>query len=100
MLGRLKRRLGPVAAAASDLLLQDLLEDATAYCLAYTGRKTLPRGLLDSVIVELAAGAYLHLGTEGESSHSEGGISFSYEGLPNHLRDILNGYRLGKVGGA
>ena len=94
MLERLKRRLGE---NDKDELLTDLLADAEALVKGYTGRKTLP-ALLNGVVVELASGAYHRMGIEGQSSHSEGGVSVSVEGLPTHLKGVLDMYRLGKVG--
>lgn len=94
-LARLKRRL-QLTSDEKDELLQDLLEDAKNLVKGCTGRKTLPV-LLDGVIVELAAGVYNHLGLEGETSHSEGGVSQGIDGLPKHLKSMLDMYRIGKV---
>lgn len=96
LLERLKRRLG-VTDENKDDLLGDLLLEAEGYALAYTGRDFLPR-MLDGPLVELAATRYNLLGLEGSSSHSEGGISGAFEGLPKHLKLLLDMYRLAKVG--
>ncbi len=98
MLWKLKRRLGTAATQASDTLLEDMLEDARRYCMAYTGRRVLPPGLLEGVIVELAATAFNHRGMEGETSHSEGEVRMTIEGLPPHIRTVLDSLRLGKAG--
>ncbi len=96
MLERLKRRLG-AAVLEQDSLLGDLLLDAEALVKAYTARERVPQ-VLASAVVELAAAAYHHLGLEGESNHTEGGVSAGIDGLPKHLKDMLGMYRLGKVG--
>lgn len=97
LLQRLKRRL-VLEGESRDDLLSDLLLEAASYAEAYTGRDFLPKGLLDGVVVELAAGAYNRLGIEGESSHAEGGVSAAIQGLPEHLRLVLDLYRVAKVG--
>ena len=97
MLVRLKRRLY-LTETKQDELLCDLLEDAESLVKGYTGQgKELPRAL-QSVVVELAAGAYNYLGMEGAVSASEGGMSRSVSGLPEHLKSVLDRYRTGKVG--
>lgn len=97
-LEKLKRRLAiPNDHTERDDLLSDLLEDAQQQILSYTGRAALPASLA-SAQVELAAGAYYRLGVEGQSSHGEGGVSASYEGLPDHIRRQLDRLRVGKVG--
>ncbi len=92
-LTKLKRR---IPGADSDLL-QDMLDDAEAYILAYTGQPTLPDGLL-SAQLRIAAARYNALGLEGQSAHSEGGVSVSVDQLPPDLQAELNRYRLAKVG--
>ena len=102
MLEKLKRRLADsrteIEAAEWELLLRDLLTDAENFVKGYTGKSELPESL-DSVIVELAAGSYRRLGIEGESSHSEGGVSAIIEGLPRHLKALLDHFRMARVGG-
>ena len=93
MLEKLKRRIPD---AADEALLRDLLSDAEQYILAYTGRDEVPEAL-EGVQVALAAIAYNRMGMEGESSHSEGGVSRSAEALPEDLRRVLNAFRLAKA---
>lgn len=58
-----------------------LLEDAEGMLLAYTGRMMLP-GALQTAVVQLALVLYNRKGIEGQSAHSEGGVSRSMEGIP------------------
>ena len=95
-LARLKRRLG-IADNTRDALLADLLEDATADAMAYTGLAALPDGL-DNTLCLMAAIAYGRLGIEGESSHSEGGVSTSIDGFPVDIKARLDRFRAAKVG--
>ncbi len=96
-LDKLKRRLG-LGDNSKDALLGDLLTDAEQYVIAYTGRASVP-AVLNGVVVELAAMQYNRLGLEGESSHSEGGVSITVEALPQSVRQLLNRCRLAKVVG-
>jgi hypothetical protein len=98
MLEKLKRRLG-ITGSTQDLLLADLIEEATAYVCGYTGRAEVP-ALLEPAVVWLAAAEYNQMGLEGEKSHSEGAVSQSIELLPGHLKNLLNMYRIAKVGDA
>lgn len=72
-------------------LLTQLLEDAENDILDYTNRNVLlPR--MEPLQRELAIIYYNMLGSEGESSRSEGGISISYE-IPQSIKDRLKAYR-------
>ncbi|WP_099335806.1 phage head-tail connector protein [Clostridium cadaveris] len=76
---------------ADDNLLTQLLEDAENDILDYTNRNVLlPR--MESLQRELAIIYYNRLGSEGEISRSEGGISVSYE-MPQSIKDRLKSYR-------
>lgn len=79
-------------------LLELLLEDAWQFVLSYTNRTrqipALEKSVRDLVIVALN-----RMGTEGESSRSEGGESYSFDAAPKHIYDILNRYRLARIGG-
>lgn len=79
-------------------LLTLLLEDAEGFVLAYTNRTWLP-DVLRRTVRELALHAYNRLGTEGESSRSEAGESYSFDNAPKSVYDVLNRHRLARVGG-
>ena len=86
-LEKLKMRLPDT----DDKLLTQLLEDAENDILDYTNRNVLiPR--MESLQRELAIIYYNRLGSEGEASRSEGGISVSYE-IPQNIKDRLKSYR-------
>lgn len=74
-------------------LLEQLLEDAEAEILDYCNRDVLlPRML--GLQRELAIIYYNRLGSEGESSRSEGGVSVSYStDIPENIKRRLNPYR-------
>jgi hypothetical protein len=97
MLYKLKLLLGPEV-AASDELLELLLEQAEEQVLNECNRDDIPPGL-DTVVVSLAVIAYNKLGIEGEQSHSEGGVSrgFGSDDIPASLRRQMARYRLGTV---
>ena len=95
-LEKLKRRLN-VTDTDRDALLGDLLEDAEAFVLGYTGRKRLPDEL-KGVVVETAAASYNLLGLEGAASHAEGGVSATVDLLPKQMKAQLDMYRIAKVG--
>ena len=91
----LKRRLG-TNDAAGDALFIDLLCDAENYVIGYIGREPVPERL-NGVVVELAAISYNRLGMQGESAHSEGGLTVNADSLPEALRALLNRYRVARV---
>ena len=95
MLARLMRRLPDAPETAADLL-GDLLDDSVAFVLSYTGRTTLP-GQLENVCVKLAAIEYNRLGMEGETSHNEGSVSRSVDGLPADVRAALGPWTLART---
>lgn len=79
-------------------LLTQLIEDAEAEVLAYTGRTVLPTGLIRTV-GDLAVINYNRLGTQGESARTEGGEGYTFETMPARVVSILNRYRLARTGG-
>ena len=79
-------------------LLSIILDDAREYVLSYTNRRKIPV-FLEKTVRDLAVIALNRIGTEGESSRSEGGQSYSFDNAPRYIYDILNRYRLAKVGG-
>ena len=74
-------------------LLEQLLEDAETEILDYCNRDVLlPR--MFGLQRELAIVYYNRLGSEGESSRSEGGVSVSYStDIPENIKKRLNTYR-------
>lgn len=95
MLDKLKIRLGiELSDTSQDSLLNLLLEDAANEILDYCNRELiLPK--MEGLQRELAITYYNRQGTEGEASHSEGGISVSYSTeIPENIKSRLNAYRL------
>lgn len=79
-------------------LVDILLEDAKEFVLGYTNRKSMiPQ--LEKPVRDLAVIALNRMGTEGESARSEGGISYSFNDAPKQIYDVLDRYRLARVGG-
>lgn len=93
MLTRLKRRIPD---ADNDHLLSDLLADAESMIRAYTGRSEIP-DVLEGAQIEIAAILYNRMGMEGESAHSEGGVSHAADSLPEYIRRQLNPWRLARA---
>lgn len=90
--------LKALTGCTDEFLLEILLEDAKETVLSYTNRKNLiPQ--LRKPMRDLALIAYNRRGTEGEKSRSEGGESYSFDDAPKQIYDILNRYRLARVGG-
>lgn len=81
-----------------EILLSLLLEEAEEFVLSYTRRTKLVPGLKKSVR-DLAVIAYNRMGTEGESSRSGGGESYSFDSAPKQIYDVLDQYRLARIGG-
>ena len=96
MLDDLKLRLG-LSDTSKDSLLNSILTSASVYVKSYTGRKTIPAAL-EPAVVWIAAAEYNQLGLEGESSHTEGQVHQTIDLMPKHIRDIMNMYRVVKVG--
>ncbi len=93
MLAKLMRRIPD---GQDPALMQDLLSEAGAFILSYTGRDAIPAPLEDAQ-VRLAAMLYNRMGMEGESAHSEGGVSHTADMLPEDLRRWLNRWRLART---
>lgn len=81
-----------------DELLSVLLKDAEEFVLSYTNRTVLIPALKKPVR-DLAVIALNRMGTEGESGRGEAGETYSFDNAPKHVYDILNKYRLARVGG-
>lgn len=79
-------------------LVEVVLEDAKDWVLAYTGRKKMiPE--LKKTVRDLAVVAINRMGTEGESSRTGVGESYNFDNAPKQIYDVLNRYRLARVGG-
>ena len=79
-------------------LLEVVLDGAKSECLLFMNRKKLPEAVKPAVI-RLAVVRYNQLGTEGETSRNEAGISSSFVDMPANVLDILKRYSLARLGG-
>lgn len=91
-------KLKKLTGEKDEELLQILMEDATAWVLAYTNRTRLVSGL-DKTVRDLAVIALNRIGTEGESARTGSGESYTFDDAPRQIYDVLNRYRLARVGG-
>ena len=91
-------KLKKLTGEKDDELLQILVEDATAWVLAYTNRTRLVSGL-DKTVRDLAVIALHRMGTEGEAARTGSGESYTFSDAPRQIYDVLNRYRLARVGG-
>lgn len=91
-------KLEKLTGESDNELLSLLLSDAQEYVLNYTNRtKMIPK--LEKAVRDLALIAYNRMGTEGESSRSGAGESYNFDNAPKQIYDVLNRYRLARVGG-
>lgn len=90
-LDRLKARLLPIV--EPDNVLEELITSAGEDILLFTNRTEVP-DLLKGMQVDLAMIRYNQRGIEGESSHSEGGVSRSISSLPPEKVALLTDMRL------
>lgn len=91
-LERLKIKLG-ILDTTQDSLLNLYLDDAKDTILELTHLKELPQSLL-STQIELAIICYNKEGIEGQTSHSEGGVSRSFEeGIPESIMKKIRSAR-------
>lgn len=91
-------KLKKLTGESDSELLSLLLEDAEELVLSYTNRTELLPAL-QKTVRDLAVIALNRMGTEGESGRSEGGESYSFENAPKHIYDVLDRYRLVRIGG-
>ena len=54
---------------------------------------------LKKTVRDLAVVAINRMGTEGESSRTGAGESYNFDNAPKQIYDVLNRYRLARVGG-
>lgn len=97
-LEKIKIRLG-IKDTSQDELLNMLLEDAESEILDFTNRPTLPVRA-EALQRELAIIYHNRLGSEGEASRSEGGVSVSYStDIPESIKNRLIAFRRLKLVG-
>jgi len=98
LLAYMKVDLG-ISVTTYDTLLTRYITKAISFVGGYTGiaLDSIPAGL-DEAVVALAIGMYQTRGIEGETSHSEGGVSVSVDVLPKHLKALLDKNRNARVG--
>lgn len=71
-------------------------EEALQVFADYTARTSVPDSAL-SVLVDIACIRLSMAGAEGSSSASEGGMSRSWDALPQSLRDRMDYYRRPRI---
>ncbi|EJW14290.1 phage head-tail connector protein [Paenibacillus alvei] len=94
-LEKLKIQLG-IQGESQDKSLTLLLEDVASDLLVWTNRSTLP-AVLETTQRQIAVIRYNMQGVEGQTSHSEGGVSRSFDELPPSIKESINQRRLLKV---
>lgn len=94
LIDRMKVRIAPTM--AEDALLQEMIDSAGEMIKAYTGREVVPNALM-GLQLDLAVLRYNRLGIEGESSHSEGGVSRSIDEIPVSITRQLDSWRLART---
>ena len=81
-----------------EALLEQLCDDAVDTLKAFTHRNELPAEL-ERAAGDLAIVRYNRLGTEGETGRSEGGESYSFSDMPDHIFKLAKSYRKARIGG-
>ena len=81
-----------------ETLLAALLQTAEEELLALTNRTVLIDRLKPAKR-KWALIAYNRMGTEGETSRSEGGISASFVEIPAEIKSVVEQCRIARVGG-
>lgn len=94
-LARAKAIIG-ITDTAQDTLLNDYIKEAGYFILAITAQAVLPL-ILEGAQIDIAVSAYTKRGAEGEGSHSEGGVSVSYDLLSPALLALLRSQTLARV---
>ena len=82
----------------NENLIEAYLEEAADFVKSYTNRSVIITPL-EKAVRDLAVIALNRMGTEGETSRSEGGENYSFETAPKQVYDIMNRYRLARTGG-
>ena len=84
--------LRPAYSALDTDWIQSACAEAMGVFCDYTHRAEVPDSAL-SVLVDLACIRLSMAGAEGSSSASEGGMSRTWDALPQSLRDRMDAYR-------
>lgn len=93
-----RNKISKLTGETDFALIGIVLEDAQEFVLAYTNRKKMiPQ--LEKPARDLAVIAINRMGTEGESSRSAAGESYSFDSAPKQIYDVLDRYRLARIGG-
>ena len=95
LIDRMKVRLLPTV-ESNDAILEEMIASAGDDIKLYTNRETIPT-TLEGVQLDLAVIRYNQRGIEGESSHSEGGVSRSISSLPPEKVALLADMRLART---
>lgn len=91
-------RVRTLTGEKNEELIEAYLEEAEDFVKGYTNRSVIITPLKKTVR-DLAVIALNRMGTEGESSRSEGGETYNFNDAPRQIFDILNRYRICRVGG-
>lgn len=94
---RIKQVLG-IRDEDQDGSLALLLADAASDVLTWTNRRVVPAGL-EPAVRQLAVLRYNKQGIEGQTAHSEGGVSRSFADLPADLQLTIGSFRRVRVAG-
>jgi len=95
LLPRVKARLPGVT--ATDDLLKELIIGVIDTAKSATWRDELPEEMA-TLLVKWTVLEYNRLGIEGESAHSEGGVSRTIDIVPADIEKELTAWRQGKAG--
>lgn len=87
-----------VTGCQDETLLAALLQTAEEELLALTNRTELIDRLKPAKR-KWALIAYNRMGTEGETSRSEGGISSAFSDIPADIKSVVDSCRIARVGG-
>ncbi len=91
-------KLKKLTGESDEELLSLLRDEAEAFVLSYTNRTRLVSGL-DKAVRDLAVIALNRMGTEGESGRSGAGETYSFDNAPKQVYDLMDRYRLVRIGG-
>lgn len=91
-------KLKKLTGESDEELLSLFLEFSEQDLLRETKRTRLP-DVFTGAVLELAVIKYNRIGTEGETSRSQGGISTSFSDMPANIQKLVMDSRLARVGG-